>query len=153
VSEGDLVEFGEDEGMQIIGGELFDQNGVGDAALDVVVDAERELGEKLRLRNQDQVVVFGKILEEQAQPAQRVDAHEVGVVDDGHEHFAGVVDALSLLEAAFAAKIPAFGVDLERLAQDAQGGMVGVQGLVPVVGFLSFATASRGRASPIRSPL
>jgi len=66
--------------------------------------------------------ILGKILKEQTQPAEGIDAHQVGVVDDRYQHFAGVVDAFGLLnETSFAAKVPAVGVDLERLAQDAQG--------------------------------
>lgn len=40
VCESNLVEFSEDEVSEVVGGEVFDQDRVGHATLDVVVDAE-----------------------------------------------------------------------------------------------------------------
>jgi hypothetical protein len=51
---------------RVVGGELLEQNGVGHAALDVVVAGEGEAAQKLGLRDQDEVVILGEILEEQA---------------------------------------------------------------------------------------
>ena len=42
---------------------------------------------------EDEVVILGEVLEEQAQLAQAFDVHEVGVVDDGDEHFSGAMEA------------------------------------------------------------
>ena len=57
--------------------------------------------------------------------------HEVGVVDDGHQHFAGAVEAEGFLDQqAFAVMVVAFELDLERLAEDAQGVVISVQGAV-----------------------
>lgn len=92
--QGDAVELFLDEGPQVVGGQALHQDGVGDAALDVVVDAQGELVEQLGLSEEDEVVVLGEVLEEQAQPAQSVHVHQVCVVDDGGEHLAEVIDAM-----------------------------------------------------------
>ena len=74
------------------------------------------------LADEHQVVVVGEVLEEQSQFAQAIALHEVGVVDDGHEHLAGAVEAEGLLdEQAFAVMNATFELDLEGLAEDAHG--------------------------------
>ena len=84
-----------------------------------------------RLADEHQVVGAGKVLAEQAQFAQAVGGHEVGVVNDGDEHFAGAVDAEGFLDQqAFAVMVAALELDLEGFAEDAQGVVVGVQGAV-----------------------
>ena len=84
-----------------------------------------------RLADEHQVVGAREVLAEQAQFAQAVGGHEVGVVNDGDEHFAGAMDAEGLLDQqAFAVMVAALELDLERLAEDAQGVVVGVQGAV-----------------------
>jgi hypothetical protein len=76
-------------------------------------------------------VVFREVLEEQAQAAQGGDVEQMGVVDDGCEHLASLVDAVGFLdEPAFAAHVDAVGLDLKGLAQDSQRAVVGVQGSV-----------------------
>jgi len=46
----------------------------------------------------------------------------VGIIDDGHEHFAGAMDAEGLLDQEpFAMVVPARKLDLEGFAEDAQG--------------------------------
>ena len=78
---------------------------------------------------QDQVVVFGEVLEQQPQLAQVGQVHQVGVVEDGGQALAGVVEAEGLLdEPAFALEGGAFELDAESLAQDLDGVGVGVQG-------------------------
>ena len=84
-----------------------------------------------RLADEHEVVRAGKVLAEQAQFAQAVRRHEVGVVNDGHEHFAGAMDAEGLLDQqAFAVVVAALELDLEGFAEDAQGVVVSVQGAV-----------------------
>ena len=57
--------------------------------------------------------------------------HEVGVVDDGDEHFAGAMDLEGFLDQQpFAPMVAAFELDLEGFAEDAQGVVVGVEGAV-----------------------
>lgn len=68
---------------------------------------------------------------ERGKSSQAVGGHEVGVVDDGHEHLAGAVNAEGLLdEEALAVVVTAFELDLEGFAEDAQGVVVGVEGAV-----------------------
>jgi hypothetical protein len=66
----DGVELGTDEVGHVVGREPGDEDGVGHAALDVVVRGQGERGQKTWLRDEDEVVVLGKILEEQAEAAQ-----------------------------------------------------------------------------------
>jgi hypothetical protein len=55
----------------------------------------------------------------------------VGVINDGHEHFAGTMNAESLLDQEpFAAVVAALELDLEGFAEDAQGVVVGVKSAV-----------------------
>jgi hypothetical protein len=52
----------------------------------------------------------------------------VGVVNDGHEHFAGAMDAEGLLhQQAFAVMVAACKLDLKGFAEDAQRVVVSVQ--------------------------
>ena len=81
--ESDAVEFAEDEVAHVVGVEPFGDDRVGDAALDVLVDAEVEGGEQAGPADEDEVVVFGEVLEEQPQLAEVGQVHEVGVVEDG----------------------------------------------------------------------
>ena len=128
VSESDAVEFAEDEVAHVIGIEAFGDDGVGDAAFDVLVDAEVEGGEQAGPADEDEVVVFGEVLEEQAQLAQVGQVHEVGVVEDGGHGFAGVVEAEGLLdESAFTFKRRAFELDAEGVAEDFDGVGVGMK--------------------------
>ena len=129
VSESDAVEFAQDEVAHVVGVEPFGDDGVGDAAFDVLVDAEVEGGEQAGPADEDEVVVFGEVLEEQPQLAQVGQVHEVGVVEDGGQGLAGVVEAEGLLdEAAFALEGGAFELDAEGVAEDFDGVGVGVQG-------------------------
>ena len=95
------------------------------------VTREGEHLQQRRLTDEHQVVGAGEVLAEQAQLAQAVGLQEVGVVDDGHEHFAGAVQAEGLLhEQALALAVAARELDLEGLAENAQGVGVAVQGPV-----------------------
>ena len=73
-------------------------------------------------------MVFGEVLEEQPQLAQVGHVHEVGVVEDGGQGFAGVVAAEGLFdEPAFALECGAFEFDAEGVAEDFDGVGIGVQ--------------------------
>ena len=63
VSKPDTVEFAQDEVAQGVGAQAFGDDGVGDAALDVLVDAEVETGEEVGPTDENEVVVFGEVLE------------------------------------------------------------------------------------------
>ena len=81
-----------------------------------------------RLADEDQVVRARKVLAEQAEFAEAVRRHEVGVVNDGHEHFAGAMDAEGLLhQQAFAVMVAALKLDLKGFAEDAERVVIGVQ--------------------------
>src|SRR5271155_4514411 len=129
VSEAGAVEFAEDEVAQVVGVEAFGDDGVGDAAFDVVVDAEVESSEQAGAADEDEVVILGEVLEEEPQLAEVGQVHEMGVVEDGSQAFAGVIEAESLLdEAAFALEGVAFELDAEGITEDLDGVGVGVQG-------------------------
>jgi hypothetical protein len=74
-----------------------------------------------RLADKDQVVGTGEVLAEEAQLAQALALHERGVVDDGHEHFAGAMDAESLLhQQPLTMVVAALELDLEGFAPTTQ---------------------------------
>jgi hypothetical protein len=99
-----------------------------DAALDVLVDAEVERSEQGGPAEQDEVVVLGEVLEEQAQLAEVGQVHEVGVVEDRRDRPAGAVEAERLLdELAFAGEGGALELDAEGVAEDLDRVRVGVQ--------------------------
>ena len=124
----DGVELAVDEALHVVGREPLHEDGVGHPRLDIVVRAELQRRQQPGLRDQDEVVVLGEILEEQAQPPQVPHVDEVRVVDDRREHLARVVDATGLLDQPLlAADDSAASVDLKRVAQDAQHAVVGVQ--------------------------
>ena len=55
----------------------------------------------------------------------------MGVINDGDQHFAGAVEAEGLLDQeAFAVMVAALELDLEGLAEDAQGIVVSMEGAV-----------------------
>ncbi len=104
---------------------------IGDAGADLLVDDERERLQQGGLADQHQIVRARKILEKQAQFAQAFGLHQMRVVNDGHEHFAGAVEPEGFLDQApFAWVIVALELDGERLAEDAQGVVIGVEGAV-----------------------
>jgi len=82
VAKSDAVEFAPDKVAQSVGAEAFGDDGVSDTAFDVLIDAEVEGGEKTGLADEDEVVVFGELFEEQPQLAEVGHVHEVGVVED-----------------------------------------------------------------------
>ena len=104
---------------------------IGDPGADFLIDGQGQGLEERGLADEHEVVGAGEVLAEQAQFAQAIGGHEVGVVDDGHEHFAGAVDAEGFLDQqAFAVVVAALELDLEGFAEDAQGIVVSVQGAV-----------------------
>ena len=101
---------------------------------------------KGRLADQDQVVGAREVLAEQAQFAQAIGGHEMGVVNDGHEHFAGAMDAEGLLDQqAFAVVVVALELDLEGFAEDAQGVVIGVKRAVDHRGDHAFGVVVQER--------
>ena len=128
VRQSGAIEFAQKEVAHVVGIEPLGDDRVGNAALDVQVDAEVEGGEQVGPADEDQVVVFGEVLEEQPQLAQVGQVHQVGVVEDGGQGLAGVVEAEGLLdEAALALEGVALELDLEGVAEDFDRVGVGVQ--------------------------
>src|SRR6056297_19280 len=128
VGERGAVELGEDEGPDILGGEPRHGYGVGDAAANVLVGAEAQLVEQRVLGDEDEVVAFREVLQQQPQPAQAFDVHEMGVVDYGYEHLAVAVDLPGGLdEHLLAAGDPGPDIDPEGLAEYLEGVGIGVQ--------------------------
>lgn len=83
------------------------------------------------MTDEDKVVGRWKIFAEQAEFAERFGGHEVSVIDDGDEHFAGAMDFEGFLnEEFFAVMIMAVKLDVESVTQDTQGVVIGVKGAV-----------------------
>lgn len=128
VAKCDLVELDKDELDGVVGSELLQHNRVGDAASDVVVDSQIKLENEFWLGDQDQVVVLGKVLENKSQTPQGVHLHQMRVIDDGCEHLALLVDPCSLGdEGSLTPVSEPFGLDIKRLTQNSQDGMVRMQ--------------------------
>ena len=62
VAEADDVELGIEEGLQVVGIEPGDTDGIGDAALDVLIDGQVQLVHELGLGEEDQVMILGGML-------------------------------------------------------------------------------------------
>jgi hypothetical protein len=115
VSESDLIELGADEIREAVGSQFLQEHGVGYTVLDIFVDGERQAAEQLGLCDEDEAVILGEVLEEQTDATQGGDVHQVGVVDDGCEHFRSCVEASRLLdEALLAAEVSTVGFRSER---------------------------------------
>ena len=91
VSQSEQIELPVDKGGDRRIGQGRKRRGVGDAAADVFVDPELQGGVECVVAEQNQVVVFGKILEQKSQFSQGLHGYEMGVVDDGDDEFSFVV--------------------------------------------------------------
>jgi hypothetical protein len=128
VTEGDAVKLVENELDDVVRGEFVEDNGVGDATTEVVVDGERKLLKEFGLSEENEIVVFGKVLKNEPEFAKGVDLHEVGVINDGSEHFASLIDFVGFFnKPGFALEVSAVGRNAESLAENAQDRMVGVE--------------------------
>src|SRR5262249_45285145 len=102
--------------------------GVGDPALDVLVDPQVKGGKEVGPADEDEVVILGEVLKEDPQLAQVGQVHQVGVVENGGQGFAGVVEAEGLFdEPAFALEGVALKLDPEGLTQDFYRVGIGMQ--------------------------
>jgi hypothetical protein len=80
------------------------------------------------LADEHEVVGVGKVLAEQAQFAQAIGRHEMGVVEDRDEQLAGAMDFEGLLhQESLAAMVVTLKLDLEGFTEDAQGVVIGVE--------------------------
>jgi hypothetical protein len=129
MSQADGVELGEDELVDLVGIEPGDNDGKGDTGLDVLVDAEVEIGQEGGLANQNQVMILGEVFQQQPQFSQAGHVHEMGVVDDGSNHHTEMVEAERFLdETLFTGEIAAIDFKAKGVAKNAQGVAVRVKG-------------------------
>ena len=92
------------------------------------MDAELKGLEQSGLSDEDEVVAAWKVFAEQTEFTQAFAGHEMGVVDDGHEHLACAVYFVCFLnEEFFTAMVGAGEVDMKGVAEDAQGVVIGVE--------------------------
>ncbi len=89
----ELIEYECRSGVRI---EFWDYNGVGDSRFDIFIDAQADIGKQRGLANEDEVVIFWEVLEEQAQFAKTIDLHEMGVIDNGSDHPAKMLTCYGL---------------------------------------------------------
>jgi hypothetical protein len=142
VGKADVVELAVDVVGDGRRGELFEFGGVGDAGADVVVDGELEGGVEGGLGDEDEVVVLGEVLQQEAELAQSLDGEEVGVVDDGDDEFAFGVEVFGFMdEAGFAFVVGAVGFEGEGVAEETEDVVPGMERAVddggdPLLGVL-----------------
>jgi hypothetical protein len=72
VAESGVIEFAEDELAHGVGSEAFGDGRVGDAAFEVQIDAEVEVGKQAGPADQDEVVVLGEVFEQESQSAEGI---------------------------------------------------------------------------------
>jgi len=129
VGEADGIELADNELVDLVGIEPGDDDGKGDAGLDVLVDAEVKIGQERGLADQNQVVILREVFEQQTQFTQAVHFHEMGVVDNGSNHHTEMVEAERFLdETFFTGEVTAIDFQTKGVAKDAQGVAVRVEG-------------------------
>jgi hypothetical protein len=125
------VELVEEEAFHDLWGQGSQESGVGDTGADFLVDGEAEGLEQRRLSDKHEVMRTREVLTEQAELAQAVTGHEMGVINDGNEQLSGTVETEGMShQKAFAVMIASFKLNLKGLAEDTQGIVVGMQGAV-----------------------
>jgi hypothetical protein len=136
------VELGEDECLDGFGCQARQHDRVSDAGTDSLVNGQGQGLEERRLADEHEIMRARKLLAEQAEFAEAVGGHEMGVINDGHEHLAGAVDAESFLDQqALASMVVPLELDLECLAKDAQDVVVSVERAAGAGTFLNGATS------------
>lgn len=122
------VEFSFDEPTHRLIAQTLGDDRVGHAALEVQVHRQVQVGQQRELADQNQVVVLRKIFQQKTQPAKVLHCHQVRVVDDRDEHFAGSVEADGFSDQlAFALERAGFELDPERFTKQFDRVGVGVQ--------------------------
>ncbi len=99
VAQAGPIELAEDESLDGFGSQPGQHDRVGDAGADFLVDGQRQRLQQGRLADKHQVVRAGKVLAEQAQFAQAIGWHEMGVVNDRDQHLPGAMDGEGFLVA------------------------------------------------------
>jgi hypothetical protein len=81
-----------------------------------------------RLSDEDQIVGSGEVLEEEPELSETVRLHEVGVINERHEHLACSVKPEGFLnEKALAFAVTAIEFDLEGFTEYPEGVVIGVK--------------------------
>ena len=131
VREADAFELVVDVGGEVGGGEGFEFGTVGDPGFEVLIGPELQGGVEEGLADEDEVVVFWEIFEEEAEFAEGFDGDEVGVVYDWNDEFSFGVEVTCFGdEACFAFVIGTVAFKVEGLAKEAQDVAPGVKGSV-----------------------
>ena len=120
VAEACVIELTEDKALGRFWTQARQDDGVSNAGADFLVNGKGEGLEEGRLTDENEVVRRRKVFAQQAQFAQAIARHEMGVIDDRDEHFAGAMDFEGFLDQeAFAAMVAPFELDLKGFAEDA----------------------------------
>ena len=76
------------------------------------------------MSDEDEIMIFGEVFQQQTQFAQAFDGHVVGIINDGREHFTAPIQPVCFVdEQTLALVIVAVVVDLESFTEDAQDAM------------------------------
>ncbi len=97
MAQAGAVELVEDELLDGFRPQARQQRRVGDPGADLLVDREGQGLHQRRLADEHEVVGARKVLTHQPQFAEAIGRHQVSVIDDRHEHFAGAINAESFL--------------------------------------------------------
>ena len=98
VCQSNLVKLVVDELLYPRSGQGFDFDGVGDPTANVFVGPQLQGGVEAALPKEDEVVIFRKIFQQQAQLAQGLNGDEVGIVYYRDDEFAFVVEAAGFFD-------------------------------------------------------
>ena len=131
VGESDPVELFVDELRDAGIGQGGQLGGVGHPAADVFVHPQLQGVVEGALSEEDEIVVAGEVFEQEPQFPQGVDGDEMGVINDGDDELAFVMElARGVDEAGFAFVIIAVGFQFEGFTEQAQHGVPGVEAAV-----------------------
>jgi len=98
VSQAGAVQLSQDELLNGFRSQAGQNHRVGDAGADFLVDGQGEGLQERGLSDQNQIVRMWKVFAKQAEFAQTLRGHEMGVVDDGDEHLARAMDFEGFLD-------------------------------------------------------
>ena len=98
VSQSDAIKFAMDKVAHAVVMQPLCDHRISHSTLDILIHGQIQIGEQLHLADQNQVVVLGKVLQQQPKFSQVVHVHQVGVVDDRHQHLAGVIETERLFD-------------------------------------------------------
>lgn len=91
------IELIEDKGCEVVWIEFWHEDGEGNSGFNVLVDGEMDITHQIGLADEDEVVIFWEVLEEEPQFSQAFDVHQMSIINDGSDHFAEVIEAEGFL--------------------------------------------------------